>query len=112
MYFSFFFWGMGVVFRTDRSEPNWDRCVTEVENRFLRFSRDLLIRYKRSWAYFDGGDEGYATKKKITEIGSLEREIIFSDHQIESSRVRIGSPKSRSDPIFRNTIEDAFIELS
>src|SRR6266498_5670760 len=53
-----------VVFRTDRSEPNWDRCVIEVKNRFLRFSRDLLVRYRRSWACFDGGNEGYATKKR------------------------------------------------
>src|SRR5271163_3637472 len=90
-----------VVFRTDRSEPNWDECVMKVENRFLRLSRDLPVRYRRSWACFDGDDEGYPTKKdrrnRIT--GSRNN---FSDH-------RIGPPKIviRSDP-FR-TLHDTMI---
>src|SRR5271154_6203771 len=65
---SFFEYERQVVFRTDRSEPNWDECVTKVENRF----------------------------SKISEIGSLDREIIF---RIFGSG-RVGPPKIviRSDP--------------
>src|SRR5271169_5819830 len=76
---------LGIVFRTDRSEPNWDECVMKVENRFSRLSRDLPVRYRRSWACFDGDDESYPTKKdhrnRIT--GSRDN---FSDHRIGSGR--------------------------
>src|SRR5271154_1148447 len=88
-----------LVFRTDRSEPNWDECVMKVENRFSRLSRDLPVRYRRSWACFDGDDEGYPTKKdrrnRIT--GSRDN---FSDH-----RIRSGRATQNRDPIrsVRNT---------
>src|SRR6266498_5873502 len=86
-----------LVFRTDRSEPNWDRCVTEVKNRFLRFSRDLLVRYRRSWACFDGSNEGYATKKRSPKSDHWIARYFFQI--IRSSRVESGSDRQNPDPI-------------
>src|SRR6266498_1145885 len=87
-----------VVFRTDRSEPNWNRCVIEVKNRFLRFSRDLLVRYRRSWACFDGDNEGYTTKKDRRNRITGSRDNFFgSSDRVESSPDRIAKIPIRSD---------------
>src|SRR5271163_1343539 len=71
----------------------------KVENRFLQLFRDLPVRYRRSWACFEGDDEGYPTKKdrrnRIT--GSRDN---FSDHRIGSGRATQNRDPIRS---VRNT---------
>ena len=68
---------LDVVFRTDRSVIRRNQDWSGVEKSFFAIISRSTGPISAIFFCCDEDDELYPTKKKIAEIGSLDREIIF-----------------------------------